>query len=219
MNLFDMLQGSMTTESSVNALTEKTGASNKQITMLIALALPIIIKMMTKNASSQSGAQSLAGALLQHTNKKDMADQISNADEEDGGKILGHILGSDSSSIMSSLASQTGMSQDQVSTALGSLAPGLMSGVSAAATQTSGVDLSDGLDLSDIMGMFGGSTGTNSGVGLGGALSALMGGGSSSGGLGGGLFGSLFGGSTQQQEDHSQVDGSALLQALSGLMQ
>lgn len=213
MNLFDMLQGSMTTESSVNALTEKTGASNKQISMLIMLALPIIIKMMTKNASSQSGAQSLAGALLQHNSKRDMADQISNADEEDGGKILGHILGDDANDVFDSLASETGMSQDQVSTALGNLAPGLMSGVSAAATETSGVDLSDGFDLSDIMGMFGGSTEQSSGGGLG-LLGSLLG-----GGQGGGLLGGLFGGGADDgQEDQSQIDGSALLQSLAGLM-
>lgn len=218
MNLFDMLQGSMTTESSVNALTQKTGASNKQISMLIMLALPIILKMMTKNASSQSGAQSLAGALLQHNSTKDMAHQISNADEEDGSKILGHIMGADGADVMQSLASQTGMSQDQVSQALGSMAPALMSGVSAAATQTAGVDLSDGLDLTDVMGMFGGtaSSGSHSSAGgLGGALNALMGGGS-----GGGLLGSLFGGASagSGKEDHSQMDGSALLQSLAGLM-
>lgn len=214
MNLFDMLQGSMTTESSVNALSQKTGASNKQISMLIMLALPIIIKMMTKNASSQSGAQSLAGALLQHNSKREMADQISNADAEDGDKIMSHILGDNAPDIFGSLASQTGMSQDQVSTALGNMAPGLMSGVSAAATQTSGVDLSDGLDLSDIMGMFGGSAGGHTGGGLG-MLSSLMGGGNA----GGGLLGSLLGGGLSGgKDDQSQIDGSALLQSLSGLM-
>ncbi len=210
MNLFQMLQGSMATESSVNTLTEKTGASSKQISMLIAIALPILIKMMTKNASSQSGAQSLANALTQHNSQKAMADQITNADEADGEKILGHILGGQSSDILSSLSSETGMSQSQVSTALNSMAPALMSGVSAAATHTSGVDLSDGLDLTDVMGMFGGSTGS-SGGGLG-MLGSLLGGGS-----GGGLLGGLFGGG-QAKEDDSQIDGSDLLQALSGLM-
>ncbi|MBQ7447054.1 MAG: DUF937 domain-containing protein [Eubacterium sp.] len=216
MNLFQMLQGSMTTESSVNTLTEKTGASSKQISMLIAIALPILIKMMTKNASSQSGAQSLANALTQHNSKKDMAHQITNADEEDGQKILGHILGGQSSDILSSLSSETGMSQSQVSTALSSMAPALMSGVSAAATHTSGVDLSDGLDLSDVMGMFGGSTGSSSSAGGLGMLGSLLGGGS-----GGGLLGGLLGGAGAQasgKEDNSQMDGSALLQALSAFM-
>lgn len=213
MNLFQMLQGSMTTDSSVNTLTEKTGASNKQIMMLISIALPILIKMMTKNASSQSGAQSLANALTQHNSQKTMADQITDADETDGEKILGHILGGQSSDILSSLSSETGMSQSQVSTALNSMAPALLSGVSAAATHTSGVDLSDGLDLSDVMGMFGGSTGgSGGGSGLG-MLGSLLGGGS-----GGGLLGGLFGGGAQANDDDGQMDGSALLQALSGLM-
>ena len=97
----------MTSEDTVNTLSQKTGASSKQVSMLITLALPLLIKYLTKNASSQSGAQSLLGALMQHTNKNSMADQVAQADEEDGKKILQHILGDRSTDVMNDLAGKT----------------------------------------------------------------------------------------------------------------
>ena len=84
MNLLSLLLKGMTTAASVNALSQKTGISAKTIKKLLPLALPILLKAMTSNASSSSGAQSLLGALTQHTNKKPLEDQISNADEKDG---------------------------------------------------------------------------------------------------------------------------------------
>lgn len=163
MNLINMLMGSMNTESSVNSLAQQSGASNKQISTLMMIAIPILIKMMTKNASSQSGAQSLLGALSQHTSQKSMTQQIQNADQEDGAKIISHILGDQSSSVMSSLAQQTGMSSDQISSVLGSMAPALMSGVSAAtntASSQAAQKPAGGFDLSNVLGMFVGAAPT-----------------------------------------------------------
>ena len=48
------------------------------------LALPILIKYMTKNASSGDGALSLLGALSQHKNNNSMDLQLKDADEDDG---------------------------------------------------------------------------------------------------------------------------------------
>lgn len=156
MNLLNLLFDSMTSEDSVNTLSQKTGASTKQVNTLIALALPLLIKYLTKNASSQSGAQSLLGALMQHTSKKSMADQIAQADEEDGKKILQHIFGDRSTDVMNDLAGKTGLSDDQVSQLLGSLAPSMMSGLSAAADKGSNQQAeNDGFDLSDLAGIFG----------------------------------------------------------------
>ncbi len=157
MNLLNLLLGSMTSGDSVNALSEKTGASSKQVSMLIALALPLIIKYLTKNASTQNGAQSLLGALTQHTSKKSMADQIAQADEEDGKKILQHILGDHSSDVVNDLAGKTGLSDNQVSQLLGNLAPSIMSGLSAATDKGAKQKSADnGFDLSDLIGIFGG---------------------------------------------------------------
>jgi hypothetical protein len=71
----------MLSQSSVNSVSGKTGLSNKQIQKLVMLALPILIKYMTQNASSGDGALSLLGALSQHKNNNSMDLQLKDADE------------------------------------------------------------------------------------------------------------------------------------------
>ena len=56
-NLLSMLLGSMTNQSSLNATSKKTGLSTRQILTILSYALPLIMRAMTKNASSASGAQ------------------------------------------------------------------------------------------------------------------------------------------------------------------
>ena len=200
MNLLNLLLGSMTSEDTVNTLSQKTGASSKQVSMLITLALPLLIKYLTKNASSQSGAQSLLGALMQHTNKNSMADQVAQADEEDGKKILQHILGDRSTDVMNDLAGKTGLSGDQVSQLLGNLAPSMMSGLSAAANKGSNQQSEDdGFDLSDLAGIFGVSKENQ-----GGGFSALS------------ILKSLFGKDekTEDTEKDDNLNGTSLLKML-----
>lgn len=161
-SLLNLLLGAMLSSSSVNTLSSQSGGSKAQINKLLLLAVPILLKALTKNASSEAGALSLLGALGQHKKTNSLADQISEADRDDGGKILNHILGKKNDSVVSSLADESGLNKDQVSMVLQAIAPALLSGVSAATTTTAKkkkkknqVDLSDGLDLSDIMAMFG----------------------------------------------------------------
>ena len=193
MNLLGIIIKSLLSGSTLSTLMKKTGLSSKQLRKLIPLAIPLLIKMMTRNASSQDGLTSLLGALTQHTNKKPMAVQVAEADTEDGDKIIGHILGSDKDSSVISLANQSGLSQQQVSGVLSNIAPALLSGLSAATATGSNsgkIDLSDGLDLSEVMLMLGGSKPQSSG-----------------------LFGGLFSSKPKEEKD-ANLNGSALLQLL-----
>lgn len=193
MNLLQLLLGAMTTQSSVGSVSGKTGLSSKQIQKLMMLAIPLLLKYMTGNAtSSGSGALSLLGALSQHTNKKDMADQLNDADEDDGGKIIGHILGNNEKKVEQDLAAQTGLNEAQIKQVLSIMAPALMSGVSEAATASaaSGKPAAAAAPASP--------------------LEALA---------GSGIFGALFGGgkkndSANQKANDGTADGTALLQAL-----
>ncbi len=217
MNLLGLLLKSLMTDSSLSALGKKTGLSTAVLKKLIPLAIPLLIKFMTSNASSQSGALSLLGALSQHTNKRSLAEQIDEADTEDGSKIIGHIFGDQSDDAINSLAMQSGLSSQDVSSALAGIAPAVMSGLSAANSTASAkpaVDLSDGLDLSDLMGMFAGGS-MQSQPSAGGLLSGLLGGGSAN--MGGGLLGSLLGATAQQADNDSAVNGTELLSLLSAL--
>lgn len=199
MNLLSILLKTLLSDGALSVLGKKTGLNAKQLKKLIPLAIPVLIKFLTKNASSQSGALSLLGALTQHTSQKTMVEQLDEADEEDGGKIIGHILGNESAGTIASLAGQSGLSETEVQKALGGMAPALLSSLSAATNTASAgkaagkVDLSDGLDLSEVM--------------------TLLGGKSQSSGLGG-LLGGLFGG---KQEQDSKANGMELLSLLSAL--
>ncbi|MBR2701773.1 MAG: DUF937 domain-containing protein [Erysipelotrichaceae bacterium] len=186
MNLLQLLLGTLVSQKTVNTVSKKTGANSNLTSKLLLVAIPLLIKYMTSNAKKKNGAQSLLNALGQHTNTNSMADQIRNADENDGEKIIQHILGNDKNKVVNSLASETGLTNNQVNQTLSNIAPALLSGLSAATTATNkkknnGVDLSDGLDMSDLVGLFGGSGGNSAG----------------------GLLGSLLGGGQQQQQQSS----------------
>ncbi len=216
MNLLSILCKSLLSDGALSALAKKTGLSVSKLAKLIPLALPLLLKALTSNASSESGALSLLDALTQHTDKKAVDRQIAEADETDGGKILAHIFGDRSDAVYGSLAAQTGMKEQEVSCALSNLTPALLSGLSAATGSAkpkpgSGgqkFDLSDGLDLGDVMAIFGG--GAPAAPTTGGLLSGLFGGGKPEGG---GLLGSLFGSDGAEEKDDS-LNGTALLSAL-----
>ena len=204
MNLLNVLLKSLMADRSLDSLSQKTGLGTSKLKKLLPLAIPLLLASMTKNASNREGATSLLSALTQHTNTKPVAQQISEADTTDGGKILAHILGGNSQTSLQSLAGQTGMSEQEVASALSGITPAMLSGLSAATASSSNagkVDLSDGLDLSDVMAMLNGPQAQAK---------------PQSGGLLASLFGkqsapapSLF-----QGENDSAVNGNALLQAL-----
>ena len=174
MDLMSMLMGAMSSSDAIGALAGKTGASDDQISKLIKMALPALLKSLTKNASSADGAQSLASALAQHTNTRSMQDQIADADVADGEKIISHILGGNRQDVVSALAKESGMKEDQTIQALSAMAPALLSGLNAAATSGKKDD-DGGFDLSGIAGMFGAS-GAAKPAGLGSLLGSLLGG-------------------------------------------
>lgn len=164
MNLLNMLNSALTSSAALKALSEKTGLSEKQIAAIIAIALPILLKGLTSNASSQNGASSLLEALGQHQNNQPVAQQLQEADVNDGMAILGHILGGSQDSALGDMSGQTGVDPQSIMSVLSNIAPFLLSGLSATAQsansqQNSGVDLSDGFDMGDLMGMLGSMSG------------------------------------------------------------
>ena len=218
MNLLNLLTGAMTTDDSVKALSKRSGADGAQLGQLISLALPLLLQGMTNNASSQGGASSLLSALGQHTSTAPMSSQIQNADLGDGAAILSHIFGGNLNNVTGQLSQQTGLTNQQVGNALSSMAPGVLSGLSAA-TQTA--QNQQQVDLSGLMQLFGGQpVQQQQSSGIGNLFGSLLGGGQAqqqtqqSSGLGS-LLGSLLGGGQQQvQQQSAGFDGSSLLSLL-----
>ena len=191
MNLLQMLLGSLTSSSSLNVLSQNTGTSSQQTASLLNSAVPTLLGALTNNASSAEGAQSLLNALGQHTETSSMAQQLANADTNDGNLIIQHILGNNTGNVVQSLAGQSGASENQVSSLLSTIAPALMSGLSAATTQAHTNTSGSGLDFSSLLTSFSGAENEpNEQESSGGLLGSLFGGGSNSGSQGG-----LFGGS------------------------
>ena len=204
MSLLSLLTQSMTSQTSVNSLSQKTGISDKAIKMLLAAAIPLLIKSLTQNASSQSGALSLLGALTQHRSTKSLSDQIAEADEDDGDKIISHIFGDQKSDVLSQLSAQSGLSAGEVNTVLGNMAPALLSSLSAAKEDSAQNSAPSGGIGSLLGGILGGASEASSG----GLLNAVLGG-------GGGILGSLLGG--READDDRDNDGTNLLGALLGI--
>ena len=201
MNLLGILLKALLSEGALTALAKKTGLNSKQLKKLLPLAVPLLLKMLTKNASEKDGALSLLGALSQHTSRKTMEQQIEEADTEDGNKIIGHILGKGKDQDLLTLSNQSGLSQQQVSSVLSGIAPALLSGLSAATNSGSAagkVDLSDGLDLGEVLTLLAGANAKPQPTGL---------------------LGSLFGRKkpAAREEKDDALNGAALLQALLGL--
>ena len=205
MNLLGILLKTMLTEGALKALAKKTGLNQKQLKKLLPLAVPMLLKMLTKNASEKDGALSLLGALTQHTSKKPMAQQIEEADTDDGDKIIGHILGKRKDQDLLTLSNQSGLSQKEVQSVLSGIAPALLSGLSAATNSGSAsgkVDLSDGLDLGEVLTLLAGANAKPEPE----PKPA-------------GLLGALFGKKkpAAKEEKDEAVNGAALLQALLAL--
>ena len=230
MNLLKMLTNMLTSSSALQALSAKTGLPPKTLKMIIMIAVPLLLKRMTGNAASQNGASSLLGALTQHKSTRSVGEQLENVDQEDGAKIVGHILGEDQDDIVRTVAKEAGADPQDVSKVLGSISPTIMNGLSAATESASGkkkqgFDLSDGFDMTDLMALFGGAAGAGQSAGQTSGQSAdgfsgLLGeaGPAQSAGFGGlgSLFGSLLG--AQTPETDQSVNGTQLIQSLLSIM-
>ena len=174
MDLTNIL-GALTGNDAVSAISQNLKIDQKQVSSVITAALPSLLGAMQKNASTESGAASLAKALGDHAGSAgNIISNLKATDLTDGNKILSHIFGGNLTNILGGISKQTGVASNSVSSILASIAPSLLA-------------------------LLGKQNGNSGAAGLGSLLGAVLGGTtqsqSSTGGLGsilGGL-GSLFG--------------------------
>ncbi len=205
----------------ISSVSGNAGTSEGETSSVLASVLPALVGGMMNNAQTPEGQGGLLGALLggKHGGLLDNLSGMLGGDvQEDGGKILGHVLGDNQEVVQNQVSQNTGISSDKIAMIMKIAAPILMAYLAKKA-QSSGLDANgqtpSGDGLSDILGgLLGGGQSqeaqpqsqpqqTGSGdiltsmldqdgdgqLGLGDAVSAMT----KKGGLGG-LLGGLFGG-------------------------
>jgi len=201
----------------ISSVSGSAGTNEGETSSVLASVLPALVGAMQNNASTPEGQGGLLGALLggKHGGLLDNLSGMLGSDvQEDGGKILGHVLGDNQETVQNQVSQNTGISSDKIAMIMKIAAPILMAYLAKKA-QSSGLDANgqtpSGGGLSDILGglLGGGQTQAEpqqSGssdvltsmldqdgdgqLGMGDAVSAMT----KKGGLGG-LLGRLFGGS------------------------
>jgi len=195
MELSQLLGEVLLGNSSINTLSESSGASKDQVKQVLGSALPTLLQNMKKNASTESGEAALAKALSDHAkdDTKDISSFLKNVNIEDGTKILGHILGDDKKTVETGIAKKSGLTSGQTSTILATAAPLLLSLLGSKKDEEGGKKDSGGLLEVLASALLGGSGGLGNAL-SGGLGSLLTGGNSQDGGALGSIIGSLLGG-------------------------
>ena len=194
-SLMGMLSGG-----GISALGKSADAKSSQVSGVLDSALPLLLSGMKDNASTKAGAASLNKALKDHA-KDDTADIgsfLQNVDLADGGKILTHILGDNKKTAVDGIAKKNGISSDQVTTILSSLAPLLLTKLGSSKADE---DDDDGAGLTDLLGSLlsgGTSTKKKSSSKKNSSASAL-----------GNLLGSLLGSSSDEDEEEEEEEKSS----------
>lgn len=110
---------------------DKTGESNDTITTTLGLALPVLIGAMKKNIQDEKGARELNSALNDPKHGKKFLDNLNHKNPSaitaEGGKILGHVLGSNQENLNKTVAAKLGVKESSISDIIKMAAPLLMS--------------------------------------------------------------------------------------------
>ena len=189
------MMGELNKESSIQALGSKTGVDASILPKLAVVAIPLILRALSKNAESKAGKDSLSEEKKKHKGQtKDVPsieDVFKKVDTDDGDKILDHAFG-DKDKVVDQIAAQTGISKSEVAKVLASMAPMIL-GMLADKKDADGLD-ADGVakqtdifskqaeetatsnfDITDLFPKQSGTTTPSATGGLGGILGSILG--------------------------------------------
>lgn len=186
MDLSSLLSGPMG-KTIISSIAGQLGMDENQAASAVSAAVPAILGGINKNAQTEEGAASLDKALEKHDggildNLMGMLGANSEALQQDGGGILGHVFGDKQGQVEEAVAQKSGISMSQVGPLLSTLAPIVMGYLGKQKQQTN----------------------TSAG-GLGSLIGGLLGGGSSSQSSGGGIM-DMVSGFLDKDKDGSAID-------------
>lgn len=136
----------------VSQISQKLGVDQGVASQAIAMAAPLLMSALARNASNPQGAQALHQALSQDHNGS-ILDNVTgflggNPQAANGAGILGHVLGDQRSAVQNGLAQQTGLDANASGQLLEMLAPMVMGAVGKTQQQ-------QGLDVSGLASLLG----------------------------------------------------------------
>ncbi len=170
--LLGLLLNQVMSGDTVSSVAQSAGVTNQQATSVVSNALPTLVSSLSQTANNQTAQNNLLNLVSQATQTSNQ--QItSNQNSALGSDLLSTIMGgsSNTNNLVSTVSNNTGVSNKKVNSILTMVAPLLIGGLIkmfmnakkkqtqqqtlATATQqnTSGINLSDGLDIKDIMGL------------------------------------------------------------------
>ena len=181
------LLGTVMSANSTGGISDATGVSNDQTRSVLTAALPLLLSGALNQSNNSATASGFASALTQHaaSNTSNLSSFLSNVDQDDGEKIVNHLLGANSKDIINQIAKESGVKAKDVKKVLSAAAPLLMSllGKEVNSQQQSNSSAGVANILGSLLGGGGSSTAS--------LLTGLLGGSSSNSGKTGGL-GSLL---------------------------
>lgn len=149
----------------ISSVSGQAGTNENETSSVLSSVLPALVGGMMNNSQTESGQSGLLGALLggKHGGLLDnLSGMLGGTDiQNEGGKILGHVLGGNQENVQIQVSQNTGVSSDKIAMIMKIAAPILMAYL---AKQAQGSGLDNNGQTAD-------------GSGLGGLLGGLLGGG------------------------------------------
>ena len=136
------LISTVVSDDSVNQISRATSIPAKDVQSVLASALPSLLGGALQQSSDESTAAGFANALTQHSasDTSNLGSFLGNVDLGDGAKIIAHLLGGSSSSVVNQASQQSGISAKDTMKILSIAAPLIMSllGKQTSSQQSSG---------------------------------------------------------------------------------
>lgn len=131
--ILDLL-GSDLGKTIISGVAGQTGQDQNKTGQLLTMAMPVLMQAMSRNASTPQGAEGLLGAITGSKHDGSILDNLGGlfgggVDSNvinDGGKILGHVLGGRQQNVENALSQKSGIDAGSVGQILKVAAPILM---------------------------------------------------------------------------------------------
>ncbi|MCR4962365.1 MAG: DUF937 domain-containing protein [Firmicutes bacterium] len=113
---------------SIDNISQRTGAAQVDVKKVLASALPNLLSGVEQQTKDDDKVEGFAGALASHSqdDASDLAAFLNNVDLEDGGKIVGHLLGAGREDATQKAANASGLNLANTGKILALAAPLLM---------------------------------------------------------------------------------------------